>query len=363
LKSRHTNLQHAAELVRKGHIVGPDTLILHRAVRQHIQNQLIKVTLPDLTPCSVCLLLVQKFRISGPNTLHPQHRRLGVRYYVKRKNFGLFVKKTSILRWSGSKTKLLPDLRRLAPIKYERYIEPFAGSASLFFEIEPKIAILGDINTCVIDMYRAIQENPDGVADTLYGIPKSSEAYYTLRAILPNELTLEQRAARLIFLMKSCFNGVYRTNKIGKFNVPMGDKIYSLPTREELRSAQSILKGAQLMNKGFESTLEFCRKGDWIYLDPPYRTLGRYRGEYGYSAKFCDGSIESFLDTVKRLSNSGCLVTISYCYDESFIQSLSGWHITSVNAARSVAGQSSKRTIAREIILRNFESIDNDANH
>lgn len=235
-------------------------------------------------------------------------------------------------------------------------MEPFAGSATLFFEVQPEESILGDINTCVIDMYRAIQQDATGVADTLDGIPKTIESFYTLRAISPGDLSLVQRAARLIFLMKSCFNGVYRTNKLGKFNVPMGDKIYALPSREELLSAQALLKGSQLMNADFETTLAGCESGDWIYLDPPYKGPGRYRGEYGYNAEFCAGSMASFVQSVRRLNDKGCLITISYSLDETLIQELSGWHVTQVNAKRSVAGASSKRAIAREIIIRNFES-------
>ncbi|GGC96347.1 hypothetical protein GCM10011396_49670 [Undibacterium terreum] len=122
----------------------------------------------------------------------------------------------------------------LAPPKYERYIEPFAGSASLYFELMPIQAIVADVNPCVIDVYQAIKSDADAVSDMLDSIPRTREAYYSLRALSPISLTIEQRAARLIFLMKACFNGVYRTNRRGQFNVPMGDKIYALPSRDEL---------------------------------------------------------------------------------------------------------------------------------
>lgn len=266
------------------------------------------------------------------------------------------VKKTSILRWSGSKTRLLPDLKRHSPKNYRRYVEPFAGSASLFFELEPRESILGDINPCVMDMYLAIQQDAVGLFETLNGIPKTVESFYTLRSMSPLSLTLVQRAARLIFLMKACFNGVYRTNRLGQFNVPMGDKIYALPSLVDLLAAQSLLQNSILINGEFSVTAEHCREGDWVYLDPPYQTLGRFRGEYGYNAEFCSKNLASFVKTSKRLAEQGCLVTMSYSFDQSFINEFPGWHITPVSAKRSVAGASSKRVLAREIILQNYES-------
>lgn len=271
-----------------------------------------------------------------------------------------FVKKTSILRWSGSKTRLLPDLRRLSPNSFERYVEPFAGSASLFFEIEPKESILGDLNSCVIDVYRAIQTDAEAVAATLDGIPKTSEAYYQLRSLDPAQLSLVQRAARLIFLMKACFNGVYRTNKLGKFNVPMGDKIYALPSLSELVHAQSLLRGTTLLNADFGATVKNCRPNDWIYMDPPYKSPGRFRGEYGYNAEFCSLRVASLVATIRHLSDAGCYVTLSYSFDQELIDSLPGWYVTPVTARRSVAGELAKRVAAREIIVQNYKSVNND---
>jgi DNA adenine methylase len=240
-------------------------------------------------------------------------------------------------------------------------VEPFAGSASLFFEMAPKESILGDLNSCVIDVYRAIQMDAEGVAATLDGIPKTPEAYYQLRSLDTMKLSLVQRAARLIFLMKACFNGVYRTNKLGKFNVPMGDKIYALPSRDELFKAQSLLRGARLLNADFAETVNHCRPNDWIYMDPPYRSHGRFRGEYGYNAEFCSVRVASLVTAIKRLSDSGCYVTLSYSFDEELIDALSGWYVTSVTARRSVAGELSKRVLAREIIVQNYKSTNNDA--
>jgi DNA adenine methylase len=264
------------------------------------------------------------------------------------------VQKNSILRWSGSKAKLIPALMNLAPAKYERYIEPFAGSASLYFELLPLQAIVADVNPCVIDVYQAIKSDASGVADMLDSIPRTREAYYSLRALTPDSLTLEQRAARLIFLMKACFNGVYRTNRLGQFNVPMGDKIYALPTRQELLAMQNAMTGTSFINGDFGSTLAQSRPDDWIYLDPPYRKEGRYRGEYGYNAEFTSDRLVAFVKQVKKLGRAGRLITISYSHDNDLIDALKGWNVTEVSAKRTVSGKLSKRETVTELIFTNY---------
>ncbi|MFC0350656.1 DNA adenine methylase [Undibacterium danionis] len=260
----------------------------------------------------------------------------------------------TILRWSGSKTRLLPDLLKSKPKNYERYVEPFAGSASLFFSIEPNEAILGDLNTCVMEVYQAVRDDPTGVHETLCSIPKTKDAYYMLRGLSPSDLTRLQRAARLIFLMKACFNGVYRTNQLGQFNVPMGDKIYSLPSKEELLIAQSLLQRTQLYNQDFSKTTALCKPNDWVYFDPPYKAVKRYRGEYGYESKSHNVLFDELVNDAQRLAEIGCYVTISYAFDEELIGKFCGWNFLHVNARRSVSGSMKERKLAKELIIQNY---------
>lgn len=259
----------------------------------------------------------------------------------------------SILRWSGSKAKLIPSLVDAAPAKFEKYIEPFAGSACLYFVKKPQNAILGDANSSVIDVYRCIAVNPHALADLLESIPKTPNAYYTLRSLDPDGLTLPERAARLIFLMKACFNGVYRTNKQGKFNVPMGNRVYALPSREQLLKVQKLLKGAKLISGDFSETTSHAHSGDWIYLDPPYRQLGRNRGEYG--TIFGSEAMTRLISEARRLADIGGLVTISFTEDDELISKLPGWSLSRVNARRTVSAMTSARKIANEIILTSYQ--------
>lgn len=263
---------------------------------------------------------------------------------------------SSILRWSGSKAKLVPRLVDLIPPRMVTYIEPFAGSASLFFSLRPVRAILGDKNAAVIDIYRAVKRNPTLLNALLESIPKTSDGYYLLRSLDERQLTVEQRAARLIFLMKACFNGVFRTNMAGKFNVPMGSRIYALPTYVELTMASSALRGARLISGDFEKTLSLATRGDLVYLDPPYKEHGRYRGEYGYSAHFSESDLSRLIGRAKELAQDGILVILSYADDERILDLLPTWNVMRYELVRTVAGAKPYRRKVREIILTSYQA-------
>lgn len=233
-------------------------------------------------------------------------------------------------------------------------MEPFAGSARLFFAAQPEKAVLGDINDEVISVYRAVRDEPNEVSCALESIPRTSEAYYLLRATKPELLTSAQRAARLIFLMKACFNGVYRTNKSGLFNVPMGNRIYAIPNRQEILDAHYLMRGLEVHSGDFKKTLQASRPGDWIYLDPPYRMDGRYRGEYGYRGKFCSDDRGDLVSISRELGDSGRKIMLSYCHDEGIIEAFSNWNIHRLEARRSVSGKIAARGRAIELVLTNY---------
>lgn len=262
----------------------------------------------------------------------------------------------NILRWSGSKAKLIPKLRQLLPPTFENYIEPFAGSAQLFFSITPATAVLGDLNPHVIDMYDAIREQPCIVASYLHSIPHSRDAYYALRALNPTLLSKPQRAARLIFLMKACFNGVYRTNKSGAFNVPMGNRVFELPSEADLCRAEELMKNTELVTGDFEVSMARSRPGDLIYIDPPYKRQGRYRGEYGYAAAFGDLALKRLLDCAKEMHKNGRLIMLSHALDPEIAGALSTWSQHTILATRTVAGKMSSRQDAVEMILTSYPS-------
>jgi DNA adenine methylase len=176
----------------------------------------------------------------------------------------------TFLRWAGSKKKLIPRLEQFWSATFSRYIEPFAGSACLFFSIEPSAAILGDTNKELIDVYRVLRDDPERIHRRLVAIPRNKATYYRWRAKEPKKLDTATRALRFVYLNHNCFNGIYRTNVQGNFNVPFGSKLASYPTRIDFIRCSELLTGTRLVAGDFQKTLADVARGDFIYLDPPY---------------------------------------------------------------------------------------------
>ena len=162
-------------------------------------------------------------------------------------------KPRSFLRWAGSKKQILPILHTHWNSSFTRYVEPFAGSACLFFRIQPKRALLGDINKDLISTYIEVKYRVAEVIEELSKLEKGRDNYLRLRGIDVTELTRSEKAARFIYLNRFCFNGLYRTNLKGQFNVPYGgERSGGIPTDKALRSCSRMLKRANHIAGGFE---------------------------------------------------------------------------------------------------------------
>ena len=178
----------------------------------------------------------------------------------------------SFLRWAGSKKKLL---KRLLPYWQTsgcvRYVEPFAGSAMLFFAAHPQQALLADTNEDLIEMYRTMQRNWQGVFREISTFPCTERFYYELRnAHIPKPHVI-RRAARFVYLNRFCFNGLYRTNCKGEFNVPYArGTTRQLQSRDEFKQFATDIQNAQFVCQDFRETLRQVRRGDFVYIDPPY---------------------------------------------------------------------------------------------
>jgi len=187
------------------------------------------------------------------------------------------------IKWAGGKSKLLPELLKRVPASYGVYREPFLGGGALFFALSPKRAVLSDINPSLYATYRAVQANVEGVIDSLKALEEGHvrgglEHYLKIRAIDEAQISDGASiAARMIYLNKTCFNGLWRVNKKGKFNVPMG-RFASPPTicdEENLRACSGALQGADIVLGDFRETLSRARKRDFVYLDPPYVPMSK----------------------------------------------------------------------------------------
>lgn len=259
-----------------------------------------------------------------------------------------------ILRWAGSKRKLLPLLTAASPKKFDRYAEPFVGSGVLFLELNAPTALLGDLNEDLIETYLTIREHPRAVWNRLSKMSQEPAFYYELRAIDPVLLKPIDRAVRFVYLNRFCFNGVYRTNKKGHFNVPRGSKC-SIPDVDTFMAFAKSLRSAELMCSDFEALVDKTRRGDFLYLDPPY-ALGekRDRGEYGVGS-FRENDESRLLDAIVAASDRGVNVLLSYSPSALVTRKLRSWNIHNLSVIRSVAGFAGSRRNADEILVSNYD--------
>jgi len=260
----------------------------------------------------------------------------------------------SPIRWAGSKRKLLPAILTHLPSRYARYIEPFCGSLCLYLTLPRVPAVVSDINPELMHFYKMARWRPNVVANFLSQWDLHEKTYYRVRALSPKELAPEVRAARFLYLNRLCFNGVYRTNARGEFNVPRGSKVSSLPSAKELSDLGLRLRSASLLLADFAETLSVARKGDFIYLDPPYAGRNvRNRGEYG-PGSFSVEDIERFQESVSRASRKGAKILISYADVPIIREAFDGWSVSSLMVPRNVSGFTHGRGQAGEVFLRNY---------
>lgn len=183
-----------------------------------------------------------------------------------------------VLKWAGGKTQMLGDLLPKVPTSYGRYIEPFFGGGAMFFALQPENAIIADSNPELINLYRQIADRVEDVISHLKKYENTSEMFYAVRGQEWTTLAKEEAAARTIFLNRTCFNGLYRVNRQGQFNVPYGKyKNPKICDEEGLRAAAKALQKAEILCGDYSLVLDrYAKPGDFIFLDPPYLPISEY---------------------------------------------------------------------------------------
>lgn len=261
------------------------------------------------------------------------------------------------IRWAGSKRKIVNDLERFWTASgAQRYIEPFCGSGCLFFHIEPNEAILGDTNEWLLNTLKCVAENPDRVYDKLCALPRNKNIYLKIRSIHFSKFGQYNAAAYFLYLNRLCFNGLFRTNMKGLFNVPYADtRTGSHPSRNTLREASLVLQKATLEKTDFFKTIsKHITKDDFVYLDPPYATEnGRVFRQYSPST-FGIKDIERLSGILSGIDDHGAKFALSYA-DTSEIQPLTErWNCHRHEVVRNISGFAKGRKKASEIVLTNF---------
>jgi DNA adenine methylase len=194
-------------------------------------------------------------------------------------------KAAPFLKWVGGKTSLLPELLRHVPDRLRRYHEPFVGGGALFFAVAPRRAVLADNNAELVHCYLQVRDDVYRVLEALSRHVYDKDHYQNVRALDPLRLTPAQRAARFLYLNKTCFNGLWRVNRAGRFNVPIGR--YRNPRFHDpdlLIAASESLQGVEILHAPFEEALAKAAPGDFVYLDPPYDPLSPTSSFASYTA-------------------------------------------------------------------------------
>lgn len=265
-----------------------------------------------------------------------------------------------ILKWVGGKTQLLGQMKPLLPKTFDRYFEPFVGGAALFFELraqQPEMScFLSDVNAELVSCYTAVRDDVEAVIRALRGHVYESEHYYEVRALKPADLSPPERAARTIYLNKTGYNGLYRVNRSGQFNVPFGR--FTKPQFcdvENLRACARALRGVSIDHGDFSAVLEKAKKGDFVYFDPPYVPLSPTSDFTAYiPGGFGEGEQRELAKVFATLAKRGVHGILSNS-DTPFVRELyADFDIHVVYASRSVNSNVAGRGKLREVVVRSF---------
>ena len=269
-----------------------------------------------------------------------------------------------VLKWAGGKTQLLPILQSNLPDSYNTYYEPFIGGASVLFSIQPKRAVINDINQQLINLYRTIKDNSDSfisIIQELDSTPCTKEKYFELRnrfnSKIENNILDTECAALMVWVNKHCFNGLYRVNSKGLFNVPYNNRVSGNSC--SIDNIQSICTyfnsiDITILNSDFEKACEGVQKGDFVYFDSPYIPESDTANFTSYAK---DGfSLENhkrLAELFRKLNSIGAYILLSN-NDVPLVHELySGFNIIPIEAKRMINRDGSKRK-GKEVIIRNY---------
>lgn len=258
-----------------------------------------------------------------------------------------YMKAKPVLKWAGGKKQMLDILLSNMPAKYNKYIEPFVGGGALFFELSPENSIISDSNPELINLYKVIAKDPEELIAKLKDMKNEEEFYYLVRATNPNSLSNLEKAARTLYLNRTCFNGLYRVNKKGEFNVPFGKyKNPKICDEETIHAVSRVLKYTTIINNDYKEVLrQYAEPGDFIFLDPPYVPVSQYSDFKRYTKEqFHEKDQRELAEEVKRLKELGCYVLLTNS-NHSLVHELYGdYEINIHQTKRNISSNASKRT-------------------
>jgi len=286
---------------------------------------------------------------------------------VKQQYDQILVTPKPFVKWAGGKRQLIPILNQNLPESFGTYYEPFLGGGALLFHIltdkNGQKCSISDLNSDLVLAYTTIRDRIDALIISLKNHEKNYQKdselyYYSIRESNPRSEI--EKTSRLIFLNRTCFNGLYRVNSKGKFNVPLGK--YSNPNiinEENIRAVSHILQSSRISIKcrDFEAILRDAKKGDLIYFDPPYQPVSATANFTSYTTKdFTCDDLTRLAELCLKLDSRGCKVLLSNSDSKEVadIFAKNPWKITKISANRSINSNSKKRTGHFELLIRNY---------
>ncbi|MGF0046615.1 DNA adenine methylase [Streptococcus hyointestinalis] len=266
-------------------------------------------------------------------------------------------------KWTGGKRKLLPIIKSLMPDNYNNYFEPFVGGGALFFELAPKQALINDFNTELINCYQQIKENPDQLITLLqHHQEKNTKDYYLdLRSVDRDgrieQMTDVEKAARIMYMLRVDFNGLYRVNAKNQFNVPYGRyKNPKIVDSELIYAISNYLNknSIQIVSGDFEKAVERAKEGDFVYFDPPYIPISETSAFTSYTHEgFSYDDQVRLRDTFKKLSERGVHVMLSNSSSSLVYELYKDFTIHSIEVTRANGAKASSRGKVSEVIVTN----------
>ena len=257
------------------------------------------------------------------------------------------------LKWAGGKRWLVASGRLPKPSKYSRLIEPFVGGGAIFFHLAPNRAVISDLNKDLIELYIVMRDSPGELYMEMQSHQSlhSDTYYYAVRENVPDSAV--GRAARFLYLNRTCWNGLYRVNLAGQFNVPRGTKDTVLFEGEDFSSFSRALKGADIRCSDFEKTINEAKEGDLLFVDPPYTVKHNINGFLKYNEKIFHWEDQVRLKhSIKRATRRGVYVVMTNADHESVRDLYADvLDYTSIERHSVLAGAASRRGLTTEALF------------
>lgn len=273
-----------------------------------------------------------------------------------------------VLKWVGGKRQLISEIDSLIPKSISTYVEPFVGGGAVLFHLQPKKAIINDFNKELMNVYQVIKDNPDGLLEVLkkHKESNSEDYFYKIRSLDRDDdyenLSNEERAGRIIYLNKTCYNGLFRVNRAGFFNTPYGKyKNPSIVNEVTIKAMSKYFNSANIkfLTGDYKEALKGLRRGSFVYFDPPYMPISSSSNFTGYTEIGFDYEKQVELrDECLKLHNKGIKFIQSNSYTPEILEMYSDssvFNIKIVQAKRNINSQSDKRGEISEVLIYNYE--------